>query len=224
MGNIALPAGVSAASRILCYGDSLTAGYTNGGAWFTPYASALSDALGCKVSHCGLSGHTAKQMLAEIHAARTSRDICGRSGSGLGWLLDHSERYDLVLLMAGTNDLGYGMPTETIVNNVCKLHAACHARGIPTIVLLPPSPHSLRWPLVDRLRKWARTEPNVLAVVDPEELVPRNKHQYWDSDALHLSPTGYHALGYQIASDVQAVLQPLPLAACSVPGWQYSKL
>lgn len=211
MGNTALPAGVvsacsPAANRILCYGDGLTAGYSHSNMCFTPYASALSGALGCEVSHCGLSGFTSRQMLVEIDAAKTSLDICGRSGSGLAWLLDHSERHDLVLLMLGTDDLELGMTEGSIVKCVRELHAVCHARGVPSIVLLPPSLHPTRGALAYYLRKWAGAEPLVLTVVDPEEVVPREVRHYWDSDAVHLSPEGYIALGNRIVSDVKAAL------------------
>lgn len=211
--------GNGSSCRILCYGDSLTAGYSTG-TIFTPYALSLSDALGCEVSHCGIRGHTARQMAAEIHEAKVAHGISGRSSGGLGCLLDRRDRYDVVLLMVGTTDLGQGFSTESIVNSVRKLHAACHERGVPTIVLLPPSPNPARCALAGRLRTWACTEPRVLAVMDPEQLVPRSEHHNWDSDATHLSPAGYHALGKRLASDVHAALLAVSEAPCSEPIWQ----
>jgi lysophospholipase L1-like esterase len=50
-------------ASILCFGDSLTAGYFANGSEFHPYAGTLQRILGraALVEHCGLSGWTAKR-------------------------------------------------------------------------------------------------------------------------------------------------------------------
>ena len=51
---------------VVCYGDSLTAGYASGGFVMAPYAPVLERALGgdVRVDHCGHPGMTAREMAA----------------------------------------------------------------------------------------------------------------------------------------------------------------
>lgn len=205
--------GVGPRRRILCYGDSLTAGYCDGGRSFAPYGNALERSLtdagtACEVSVCGLSGHTAKRMATELCAAN-ARDICGRVGRGLQRVLDEDASPDLVVIMAGTNDLGHGTPPEEIVSHVARLHAACHARDIPTVALTAPCPaKDFRDGLAAELTRWARTVPNVLACLDTEELVPRGEGSpLWDKDTLHLTPEGSRTLGQRLARHVLPMLR-----------------
>jgi hypothetical protein len=44
--------------RVLCFGDSLTAGYWENGRRFHPYASEATRLLGVQMDHVGLSGYT----------------------------------------------------------------------------------------------------------------------------------------------------------------------
>ena len=55
-------------ASILCFGDSLTAGYFANGSEFHPYAGTLQRILGraTLVEHCGLSGWTAKRQYLEL--------------------------------------------------------------------------------------------------------------------------------------------------------------
>jgi len=92
--------------RILCYGDSLTAGFCHGGHKFAPYAIFLKDKLqssnnGCdfEVDYYGFSGWTTKQLLDNAHN-QNLRDFVGMSGPGLAVALKE-KLYDLVILMAG---------------------------------------------------------------------------------------------------------------------------
>jgi len=48
----------SARATILCYGDSLTAGFTTPFDEFEPWAPILADRLGVECNHVGLSGWT----------------------------------------------------------------------------------------------------------------------------------------------------------------------
>lgn len=58
----------------------------------------------------GFSGWTTKQMCENAELPR-GRDAVGKTWPGLALLLAEA-RYDLVVLMAGTNDLGHGYDEE----------------------------------------------------------------------------------------------------------------
>jgi len=207
-------------SRILCYGDSLTAGYYNNGRSFSPYGTALEDALTslgleCEVSINGLSGHCADQMVKELDSP-VCQDICGRLGKGLAHILDNERHYDLVILMAGTNDFGGNSNLKSIQNDVCELHDACHARGVPTVMLAAPcNAENMRTGLSQILRRWAQKQDQVMSFIDPEEVIPRRTRSYWEPDQVHFTPSGSHALGLYLAPIVADIL--LEHTACEEP-------
>ena len=109
------------ALNILCYGDSLTAGFTEGGAQFEPYAPHLQAALrACsppveaKVRHAGLSGWTAANLAQRADAEHLS-DGMGPPAAGLRFLLVRAAAQlkrpiELAVIMAGTNGATYPGP------------------------------------------------------------------------------------------------------------------
>mmetsp|Transcript_44085 Transcript_44085/g.80528 ORF Transcript_44085/g.80528 Transcript_44085/m.80528 type:complete len:229 (-) Transcript_44085:186-872(-) len=207
-------------AQILCYGDSNTAGFHSGGRGFEPYAFTMSDVLArlgwnCRVTHDGLSGLTAGTMVAKMHS-HSIQDVTGRSHRGLAVHLQ--SRPDLVVLMAGTNDIGKGSSPEETMHHIATLHQQCHAMGIPTIAVAPPSLASgavrqKRDRLARMLHQWSQQNSDcVLSFEDAEAAVPRGTRGFWESDELHLSPNGSRELGAKLASHVAHTLPELGLA------------
>jgi len=207
--------------RLLCYGDSLTVGFFDGGRSFEPYgrtlATTLSDlGMPSEVQVCGLSGLTAQEMLTKAHKDL----ICGGAGcrgKGLRRILSDDERFDAVLIMAGTNDLGYGYRAESVFEYVRSLHGICHASNIPTIALAPPSAKKVpltweheRQKLRSLLMEWASASPWVLWAADANQIVPNNggdrtRVAFRDPDGLHLSAAGSQQLGKVLARSIKAI-------------------
>jgi len=204
-----------ASYRIFCFGDSNTAGFYNGGQRFEPYADALGAALQqlgtqCIVTHSGLNGLTAQEMFAKAHDPVVT-DSCGHVHKGL--VLHLGDHPDLVLIMAGTNDIARGAGAEQILERVTSLHNACHQHGVRTIALAPPTvsrqpERGVRDHFKHLLHAWARGNPNVVAFLDVEEVVPRNNSGFWESDGIHLAPAGSRELGMKLA----------PVVAVQLPG------
>jgi lysophospholipase L1-like esterase len=200
-------------SRILCYGDSLTAGFYAGGQRFSPYGKAMRAALSrlgfqCDVSICGLSGHRADQMVEQLHWPQSSLDICGKTGRGLAHILDNEEPFDLVVLMAGTNDFTPSASLSSIRESVCQLHEACHTRGVPSVMLAAPcNTHHIQVSFSRLLQGWAKRHTEVLAFLDPEEIIPRKHSAYWEPDDVHFSPSGSQVLGARVAVTVAKILE-----------------
>ncbi|KAL3937776.1 MAG: hypothetical protein SGARI_001993, partial [Bacillariaceae sp.] len=138
--------------RILCYGDSLTAGTSDSFYELYPYAPHLEQTLNAKqqndsdnpqisyvVRHRGLPGWTADAMLNAADDAQ-----CGLR-SAIGAVQNPS--LSCVIILAGTNDLGMmgSYPEDEraskIVAQIKALHEMAWDEGVPkTIaVAVPPS-------------------------------------------------------------------------------------
>eukprot|EP00440_Ansanella_granifera_P012679 gb/GFBE01013775.1/.p1 GENE.gb/GFBE01013775.1/~~gb/GFBE01013775.1/.p1 ORF type:complete len:298 (+),score=45.28 gb/GFBE01013775.1/:1-894(+) len=205
--------------RILCIGDSLTAGFYAGGQAFAPYGRSMGEALAsvglsCEVSVCGYSGRTTQHMVEAMHDRLV--DIVGNTGLGLARILQ-ANTYDLVLIMSGTNDMAHNHDQERIMANLGCLHALCHERGIPTVALMPP-PAPIRTPqheavrqnLIRRIQGMTNATPGIRACVDPAEFVPAAHAPFWENDGLHFSPAGSHFLGTCLATMIAETLTGIP--------------
>lgn len=203
--------------RVICYGDSLTAGFCSSGAQFEPYGRSLVKELAargvpCEIVVSGHTGKTAEEMVASLDTSIV--DIAGLEGKGLARILDDDVTPDLVIIMTGTNDMGKGATPEAIVQDIADLHAACHRRGVATIALVPPpapcaQPHreNDRIHLRSIISEWAAGEAGVQAVVDPAQWAPLYGGPcVWDFDGLHFSPSGSALLAQGLAPLVAKLL------------------
>eukprot|EP00403_Amphidinium_massartii_P040322 CAMPEP_0178448966 /NCGR_PEP_ID=MMETSP0689_2-20121128/42279_1 /TAXON_ID=160604 /ORGANISM="Amphidinium massartii, Strain CS-259" /LENGTH=234 /DNA_ID=CAMNT_0020074213 /DNA_START=165 /DNA_END=866 /DNA_ORIENTATION=- len=199
--------------HILCYGDSLTCGFYNGGTAFEPYGHALQESLcamglDCTVSSVGLSGLTA----AELAARSTSPaviDTVGKCGKGLAKILEECSWWDLVVIMAGTNDIGKCFQAASIMHSVEQLHRVCHNSNVRTFALAAPYPtgwQTRREHFNSLLASWAKAQPRCASYVDPEDIIPRQEKELWEKDRLHFSPKGSIRLGHGLAPFIRSAL------------------
>eukprot|EP00405_Crypthecodinium_cohnii_P009874 CAMPEP_0206427142 /NCGR_PEP_ID=MMETSP0324_2-20121206/4844_1 /ASSEMBLY_ACC=CAM_ASM_000836 /TAXON_ID=2866 /ORGANISM="Crypthecodinium cohnii, Strain Seligo" /LENGTH=400 /DNA_ID=CAMNT_0053892325 /DNA_START=192 /DNA_END=1394 /DNA_ORIENTATION=- len=197
-------------TRILCYGDSLTVGFCSGGRVLEPYGRAMSEqliaaGLEVDIEVCGLSGRTAQEMVTSMQGSLI--DVIGLQGKGLARALAEDGPYDLVVIMAGTNDMAFGSGGDSLLSNLYQLHSICHSHGTPTVALAPPPAPGkgrereiARFELAERLKGMASSMPGVAACMDTSELMPPADMTLWDSDGLHFSPAGSCAFGRGLAN------------------------
>lgn len=218
-------ANTSKSFRILCYGDSNTIGFRGEGKTLKPYGQELADALrvagySCEVTCCGLCGLTSEELAIDMDAPRIT-PMMGPSGEGLAHMLREGS-FDLVVIMVGTNDLGKFVDTRMTQAFVTRLHGACHALGIPTVNIAPPTVHDnprhmeirckirdSRKRLADLMGTWARSCPHVLLSLDCEAVVPSTMSHLWEQDEIHLSVQGSKQLGKSLAAQLTLVLGQL---------------
>ena len=111
--NVTLPKSL----RILCFGDSLTAGYTRYGYEHQPYADRLRAGLryllsteNIDVEVAGLSGDRVQGPMGQ-YLSRI-KDKCP---------VDEQRQYDWIIVMGGTNDLGWGAEASEIYEGLSKI-------------------------------------------------------------------------------------------------------
>merc|ERR1712137_312572 len=201
-------------TKILAYGDSLTTGFSRYDAQ-VPYGEELGKALReleirAAVWVCGHPGRTARWMVGHLDAPEGEDEP-----PGLRQLINSHGPFDLVMIMAGTNDLGYATKPQRIFSKLALLHSACHELCVPTLALtIPPSRWSLSgkeghdaWKAVNQLlTKWSRNDeaPAMLrGCVEIDRILPYDDESgCWHEDGLHCTPKGYTTLGRNLAGHV----------------------
>ena len=193
--------------RVLAFGDSLTAG-TSGPELF-PYAPYLEQAIqreNTAVRHRGMPGWTTQNMLDDLDGERTGLRTAIKGGNP-----------DVVIVLAGTNDMGYGFTAEKITDNLLQLHSTCHENGVAhtVAVAVPPSGYqsqveaaaALADAVNQNLRSFAESEKRATFVPFPFPFEQGGEN--WYQDTLHFSEKGYRVLGESLAPVVKQILQSL---------------
>lgn len=200
--------------RILCYGDSLTAGMAPPSRKLCPYATSLQNTLDSNssqyhVDHIGLPGWTTQRFLDKL-----DEDI------GLRHDLSSHDTTDVVILLGGTNDLR-GLAhsgddvTRVILDNLFRLHEIALASGTThTLALaIPPAGRRLHHPeelkvvedINSQLYQYAAANEKITFVAFPFEFEQGGPN--WSVDGLHLSCQGYDALGKHLAPVVLDIMK-----------------
>lgn len=115
------------AMKIVCFGDSLTEGYQSsqrfGADGFTPYGTYLQEWLGSRgtVRVRGVCGELTEEM-----QTRFSRDVLPLNP-------------DYVVILGGTNDLGWGLSPSVIVEHLVGMYAEAATHGIQPVGITVPS-------------------------------------------------------------------------------------
>ena len=224
--------------RILCFGDSLTAGYQLMGHLFTPYAAFLEKMLREKystasstkkdfcVDHVGLSGWTVVDMANSLTNTTAvdcvDRDWCGGLSSYLNAAAEHSPvKYDIVVILGGTNDLGEilskNCSIEQFLTSLRQLYVAAKQAGCKVIAIpVPEHGQETEFPRVKQLRNQINQYIQQLestglvdAVVSLDDGFEHNTAagRAKMDDALHWNESGYEALAERVFRAVTEVVQ-----------------
>ena len=215
--------------RVLCYGDSLTAGMSPPNREFFPYSTYLQDALNhttdtasslYQVDHIGLPGWTTTQFINSLHDLRR----------GLQSSLEHGARppfvAQIVILLAGTNDLTHflrGVGDEQqqdnakklLASNLMRLHEAAMEAGASHTVAVGIPPAAFQTGETAR----AKVATDITSSVNQhlKEHTTKNMTYMpfpfpfdgasgnWSPDGIHFSPQGYEVFGREVAPIVRNI-------------------
>ena len=205
--------------NILCFGDSLTAGYHDHGKAFTPYGNHLrqlltySSKIPVNLKIKGIVGEmTHKQMVSRLPE-----------------ILGNNTAFDWVIILGGTNDILHvknfaddqeflgqleSVWQPRITKDIEKLHTIAHSRNAHTMLLTIPENAIEAWPgykilltmrtkINDALRKYANENRNNVALCDLAKKLPRHSLSpqqealFWD-DHLHMTPQGYNRMAEEV--------------------------
>lgn len=190
--------------RILGFGDSLTAG-TPG---YEPgYGGDIRSQYGFWILE---SAKNESITTLQFHNQGVPGELAIHMRPRLERLLD-KESYDLAIIMAGTNDIGWGYTPDQVYDVLRQLWVESASHGIKTIACtIPPigmivAQHQrVQRILNDRILNEACQLQQVSvvdvfsALADPEGIL---LHQYDSGDGLHLSVEGYRRMGETIWSE-----------------------
>jgi len=202
-----------ASSHIVCFGDSLTAGFQspavdNPLGTVTPYGRFLQELTGpsVRVSVSGICGELTGEMAMRFRSA----------------VLVHQPTY--VVILGGTNDLGWNAIPADIMRNLLKMYELAAAAGIKPVPVTVPSIRAGDDLCSEEGRRWfaehldRRHQLNELilryaeskrlaafdlfaATVEPEtqQLAAR-----YSNDGLHLTTAGYRLVAERLYREVFA--------------------
>lgn len=196
---------------IVCFGDSLTAGYQSPTSEYpaireTPYGAFLQERLGAcaTVSVSGLCGELTSEMVA-----RFPRDVIALKPAS-------------VVILGGTNDLGCMVPPEEIMRNLASMYDAALAAGAQPVAVTVPSiritgdigagddrawldghiqrRHELNGLILRACRE--RSLPCVDFFAATQEPGSGWLAQPYSNDGLHLTTEGYRRLAWLLYEEV----------------------
>jgi acyl-CoA thioesterase-1 len=202
-------------SHIVCFGDSLTAGFQsptadNPQGLETPYGRFLQELVGpaVRVSVSGLCGELTGDMSLRFRSA----------------VLAHQPTH--VVILGGTNDLGWNAAPADIMRNLLKMYELAAAAGITPVPMTIPSirvGHDLhseegrqwfaehldrRYQLNGLILRYA--ESKRLAAFDLFAATIESETQQlaaqYSNDGLHLTTAGYRLIAERLYREVFAAM------------------
>ena len=202
-----------ASGHIVCFGDSLTAGFQtptadNPQGALTPYGSFLQELTGpaVRVSVSGICGELTGEMAMRFRSAVLAQQPTH------------------VVILGGTNDLGWNAAPADIMRNLHKMYELAAAAGIKPVPVTVPSirvgddlrsEEGRRWfaEHLDRRRqlnglivRYAESQrlsafDLFAATVEPES---QQLAEHYSNDGLHLTTSGYRIFADRLYHEVFA--------------------
>ncbi|CAF1370521.1 unnamed protein product [Adineta steineri] len=208
----------SSSLRFLAIGDSLTAGYSDYGLSFHPYSIQLTNLFASvntpvTVDQHGVSGeHVVPSMVKRLEKLLSNKD---------------KSYYDWIIILGGTNDLGYNKKADKIFNEGLKLmynmvlENTNQNTKLAVMTVIENAHYSPehrqdkeRQTLNTMIRNFAETyeDKTRICLIDLDKNIPyhsikdiNQRNAIWD-DLVHLKAAGYDQMGKFIFEEISKKL------------------
>ncbi|KAI1417128.1 SGNH hydrolase [Hypoxylon sp. FL1857] len=198
--------------RILCFGDSLTAGFPAG----QPYAEKLKEKL-----EDAFLGHGYGEIEYEVDGVPgdlvTRGSFIERMEDAWRIALQAKEPYDWTITLGGTNDLGWGCAVDEIVAGLKRTWDIPLSKGGKVLALTIPDTRSRYKDIKERRDEVNKTikeykQPNffyfdLYSAIPYHDMKPEDRPKYWEMDGVHLSANGYNLMGEKIAEELVRIMK-----------------
>ncbi|KAK2609931.1 hypothetical protein N8I77_003400 [Diaporthe amygdali] len=203
--------------RILCFGDSLTSGYSQMGSITHPYSERLTDILSTSFPSLNIDAHT-DGLPGDVVCTAGSRYLRRIEPKFL--TKGGGTPYDWTVILGGTNDLAFQFTAEDIYKALRDVWDVALSKGGRVLACTVPEA-GVRGAIGERV-KARRDELNALILGHRQEnfftfdlntaipfwsLAPEERKTYWD-DHIHLTPAGYDLMGERIAARLVEIIMP----------------
>lgn len=196
----------------VAFGDSLTVGYqtpTLENEWpqATPYTRFLEDKTKRMLGRGAEVGFRVEFVNRGI-VGELTEDMVDRFGRDV---ID--PRPDAVIILGGSNDLGWGLEPQSVANNLAEMYGESLSHGIQPIACTVPSVLGFDEGIQPRLQlnqliEKCSVELGIICVdlfSATGDSTGRLREEY-SNDGLHLSPLGYKAMAEAIFSGAVSVI------------------
>ncbi|KAL0474805.1 SGNH hydrolase-type esterase domain-containing protein [Neurospora intermedia] len=195
--------------RILCFGDSLTEGYSCWGSCFTPYSTKIKEMLRMAFPDVDV----------EIVTDGVSGDLVTGEGSFLTRMESHFaprnpadyKPFNWAIVLGGTNDLGSNIHPNQIFESLTQIWDMALSRKCKVLALTVPEIGSSAGGMKElldfrrgELNQMIKTykKPNYYtfdlhAAFPFYAMSEADRERYWD-DGVHFTPAGYDRMGNKI--------------------------
>lgn len=209
--------------RILCFGDSLTFGMTNG--WPHPYTTKLQEYFNMSEQKRPRSQSTMLHHVQLFNAGRSGDKVQQEMLPRLQRILQGTTKYDWVIILGGTNDL-FGMRSIWAENNkvkdehlifdaIVQLHRAAHKTGARTVAMTIPALQcevnrkrrisvvmEVRLKVNEMIRNFVKHSGGKVLLADLDKKMPLSRDQMLCGDGVHLTESAYDNMAYIIYQSI----------------------
>lgn len=216
--------------RILCFGDSLTAGYPAN----HPYGGKLEEKLSAASPHiepiCEVDGEPGNRVAHGSYRRRMERAWGRRSSIGSNG--SNSSRpstgndtgasdqplYDWTIVLGGTNDIAWNISPNDVIDGLRRTWGIPLSRGGKVLALTIPEAGRGHYPRSDKARDEineairAYKRPgyyyfDLYSALPYKTMPPAKRSRIWNEDAVHLTEEGYDYMGEKIAEALTRIIR-----------------
>ncbi|CZR50408.1 related to esterase [Phialocephala subalpina] len=201
--------------RILCFGDSLTEGYSAMGWSMTPYSRWMEEYLNAKLGN---------EYEIKVETDGKSGD-CVRTGFERRMQRHYppgssqtATPYDWVIFLGGTNDMAYRHTPAQIFGTIKSILTPALKQDAKVLIMTVPEIQSHiiddeRAELNTLIKGWARETQSVWGLdlharMPYHDITEEERKQRWD-DNLHFTPEGYEMIGEIVGERLVKILKDI---------------